>query len=344
MFILPTDEQRLANLNRVRRWLAKVDGDPSWTSDDQESGVRILVVEHRMAASRLGFSDLYSAFKDEAPISLAESFRDGTAWPLKPFLDVLLPLASSFTQGNNFDVMNILRKFSPRLEHPSLRDNRNIGVTLSGLKSDIINLAKLLSSESKATVLDVLSFAYTTKLIMVDERFQDYISPTLSSEKENPQPISVEENSNADGEPEVNDQHLESLAIAKFLECPAVQLWGYQSYQLDLSRYATHQGVKGAEFRRVIVILDDDEGRHFQFSYEKLLGLKDPSKRDLENIKEGKDSVFERTRRLLYVCCSRATQDLVVVLYSENVDAALAHVKTNSIFESNEIYTLNSIP
>jgi hypothetical protein len=53
-----------------------------------------------------------------------------------------------------------------------------------------------------------------------------------------------------------------------FLACPATQLLAYQTYISERSPFWTQQGIKGAEFDRVLVVLDDAESTHFQFSYE----------------------------------------------------------------------------
>jgi DNA helicase-2/ATP-dependent DNA helicase PcrA len=67
-----------------------------------------------------------------------------------------------------------------------------------------------------------------------------------------------------------------------------------------------------------MVIIDDTEARGFMFGYGKLLGDKEWSPTDQKNIVEGKDSTIDRTRRLLYVTCSRAEQSLALVMYAEN--------------------------
>lgn len=54
--------------------------------------------------------------------------------------------------------------------------------------------------------------------------------------------------------------------MAAYFNCPAKQLRGYRTYIEDESPFATHQGIKGAEFQRVLAVLDDGEGRHNQFS------------------------------------------------------------------------------
>lgn len=53
--------------------------------------------------------------------------------------------------------------------------------------------------------------------------------------------------------------------------------------------------------------MDDDEGRNYSlYYYDKLFGLKHPSKKDAERVGAGEESIVDRTRRLFYVCCSRA--------------------------------------
>lgn len=84
----------------------------------------------------------------------------------------------------------------------------------------------------------------------------------------------------------------------------------------DSLRYSAGCGWDWTEFKRVLVVLDGEERNHFQFSCEKLFGLKDLSKRDMENVDSGAENVLSRTRRLLYVCCSRARRGLAVVLYT----------------------------
>jgi ATP-dependent DNA helicase UvrD/PcrA len=54
-------------------------------------------------------------------------------------------------------------------------------------------------------------------------------------------------------------------ALQKLLHIPMNQLWGYWTYIEEQSPFETHQGVKGAEFSRVLTILDDEEGRHINF-------------------------------------------------------------------------------
>ena len=122
-----------------------------------------------------------------------------------------------------------------------------------------------------------------------------------------------------------------------FLACPAHQLLAYQTYISERSPFWTQQGIKGAEFDRVLVVLDDAESTHVQFSYEKYLGLKAPSGNDQRHIDAGEETTKDRTRRLFYVSCTRALKDLAVVLFTEDPESAEAHIRTLNLFEDDSI-------
>lgn len=317
LFILPNDGEKTKNLAKVRAWLAQKYADKHWLSDDRESDVRILVIVHRMAAVRLGFQSLFESFNDGTLDKFKDSFLEGTSWMLRPFLRTLLPLAAAFRENRQFDVMDVLRRECPRLNGTSLS-----GETLASLKEDIAKLADLLASNGSASVLDVLTFAAKANLLTIDERFDEFIGITGAPEIAD----GTTDEDNEDSSGEEDDPAATQKVMRAFLRCSAKQLWPYAEYLNDQSPYSTQHGIKGAEFERVLVILDDEENTHTQYSYDKLLGLEVLSKTDNENIASGKESVLDRTRRLFYVCCSRATKDLAVVLYANNVQVARSNL------------------
>jgi DNA helicase-2/ATP-dependent DNA helicase PcrA len=97
--------------------------------------------------------------------------------------------------------------------------------------------------------------------------------------------------------------------------------------------------LKGAEFDRVLVVLDDAESTHFQFSYEKYLGLKELSETDRKHIAAGEETTVDRTRRLFYVSCTRALKDLAVVLFTTDPEQAAVHLRQLDLFEVDAIHT-----
>ena len=104
-------------------------------------------------------------------------------------------------------------------------------------------------------------------------------------------------------------------ALRNALSVPFYELERYSSYVTDNTRFATHQGVKGLEFPRVMVIMDDAQARGFLFSYEKLFGAKAQSDTDV------KKDVYKRQGNGLSALRQRLEQEgaSLKVLYDNSV-------------------------
>jgi DNA helicase-2/ATP-dependent DNA helicase PcrA len=316
IFVLRADEHRSAKVAMVREYLRRVHHDDHWVSGQPESDVRMLVVVHRMAAARLGFPNLYSALNDKAPTSIKEGFKDGTTWPLRPFLNYLLPLAVAVRERRSFDVMTLLRSECSSLSAAGL-PGENVSDVLRKLQNSTAELSRLMHT-GETTLREILVFASTEGLLQLDESWAKYLDDD-------------EDGLAAGDDPEVP-------SVIACLACPARELMGYRHYLEDLSPFATQQGVKGAEFERVLVLIDDEEGKgQKQFSYEKYFGIAELSDTDQKNIADGEDNVVERTRRLFYVCCSRATRDLAVVLFVQDLAGARACIEATGLFEPEDL-------
>lgn len=323
LFLMPADDRRSEHLATVRTWLARTNDDPLWVADDREADVRALVLVHRMAATRLGFPNLYAALNDRAPSSLKDGLDDGTSWPLRPFLGFILPIVLAARDERQFDVISILRKECPLLSRDEL-PGRDTAALLRQLSGDVTALVAQLDMGSGNSILDVLCFVRERQLFELDERYVPYL--------DNPE-IPVDE----EGDPEASSMNA-------FLACPTNELWGYRHYLEDLSPFSTQQGVKGAEFQRVLVVIDDEEARaQTQISYGKYFGITPLSETDEQNIAGGLDSVLGRTRRLFYVCCSRAVQDLAVVMFLPDVAAVRDRIERRGYFQPGDILDIAAL-
>ncbi|HEY4201525.1 MAG TPA: UvrD-helicase domain-containing protein [Devosiaceae bacterium] len=335
LFVLPTDEHRDERVAQVRAWIAHANGDELWQPAANDDPVKMLVIVHRMAAKRLGFGDLYAALNDKAPETFKNGFLDATAWPLRPLVSFILPIAEAVRDGRDFDAMRLLRIHSPLLAKDNLK-GVNVAQRLNQLREVSNQLGELMGPRSQATIRDVLALAKQHRLLVFDPRLAAYLEDMEADAADEDRPEDDEGEGEEDPSNEIN-------AMAAFLACPANQLRPYQAYVNEESPFSTQQGVKGAEFDRVLVVLDDDEGTHFQFSYEKYLGLKELSARDKKNLEEGGETGVERTRRLFYVCCTRARQDLAVVLFVPDPAAAIAHVRGLGLFPEADILAQNAL-
>jgi len=332
LFILPIDERRDQQIAQVRTWAAEKNDDPAWQTDEGNEAVKLLVIVHRMAAKRLGFSDLYAALNDKAPEKFKNGFLDATAWPVRPFSNFVLPFVDASMKGNEFEVMQVLRSQSPLLDRKNL-SGINIAERLGDLRRFTKSLQQMMEPGSGATNADVLRHVHETRVIVLDPRVLSYLNlPAPVEEK------GGDNSESAEDEDDSEELAKEVSAMDAFLACPASQFWGYYKYVNDASPFSTQQGIKGAEFERVLVVLDDDEGTHVQFSYDKYLGIKPLSDRDEVNRREGKETVVERTRRLFYVCCTRALKDLIVVLFTSDVAAAQRQITKHGLFPPDAIH------
>ena len=331
LFILPVDDQRDQRLAQVRACGAALNDDPLWNPDAPDNAVKVLVIVHRMAAKRLGFGDLHAAFNDNAPDSFKNGFLDGTAWPLRPFKNFLLPLANAIASEGEFEVMQVLRTQSPLLRKEKLV-GVNVGERLAVLRAFTQGLKAMMEPESNATIGDVLRSVRDQNVIELDSRILSYLD--MQNRAGPGERAEAGDDSEEDGE----DLTKEISAMDAFLSCPASQTRGYFKYINDESPFSTQQGIKGAEFERVLVVLDDEEGTHVQFSYEKYLGIKPLSARDHVNLRENKETAVERTRRLFYVCCTRALKDLIVVLFTSDIEAARLKVIALGLFPKEAIH------
>lgn len=82
-------------------------------------------------------------------------------------------------------------------------------------------------------------------------------------------------------EEEVDKDDKESLAWVRALQLPLRQFKAYDDYVHERTPYATHQGVKGLEFPRVLVLIDEEAAKGNMFSYEKLFSVAPLSQTDI---------------------------------------------------------------
>ena len=295
---------------RVAEMMVQDTGDIGW---NDEEDYKSLILEHHMAASRFGFSELYMPLSNSKKFDT--SLREGSIPELSILSKLVFPLLVAYQSGNDFEVAKIIRKNSPLLNKEVFITGLNNQVELLRKAEEAVELLMKLWNDGKVpTCLEVLKSIRDTGLFKVGNRVDEVLADYSQDENE------------------------KITALRTALSAPFYELERYALYVSDNTRFATHQGVKGLEFPRVMVILDDAQAREFLFSYEKLFGVKAQSDTDEKNAHDGKDTSITRTARLFYVACTRAKKSLAIVAYTENEEMVRDTALANGWFLENEIY------
>lgn len=295
---------------RVAEMMVQDTGDIGW---NDEEDYKSLILEHHMAASRFGFSELYMPLSNSKKFDT--SLREGSIPELSILSKLVFPLLVAYQSGNDFEVAKIIRKNSPLLNKEVFITGLNNQVELLRKAEEAVELLMKLWNDGKVpTCLEVLKSIRDTGLFKVGNRVDEVLADYSQDENE------------------------KITALRTALSAPFCELERYALYVSDNTRFATHQGVKGLEFPRVMVILDDAQARGFLFSYEKLFGVKAQSDTDEKNAHDGKDTSITRTARLFYVACTRAKKSLAIVAYTENEEMVRDTALANGWFLENEIY------
>ncbi|WP_454838180.1 MULTISPECIES: UvrD-helicase domain-containing protein [Pseudomonas] len=312
LFILSSDTTDKAAAERaVALHMAQLTADDGWRSDNT---YKSLTLEHRMAARRMGFLEMFVALHD------VESFRtgllDGSLSLVRFFAEQILPLVGAQRRNDRFSVARIVRTLSPLLSDDKLRTVEDQSMQLQQAREAIDNLMSLWYSGNAPTFGEVLRNVVTSGLFAVPESLQANVDRNLSLD-------AVDDEAEIE---EVDRQTEKEAAIDKFLASPFSQIEPYAAYVSGQAHFDTHQGVKGLEFPRVMVIMDDAEARGFLFKYDNLFGGK-----------EAGDTSVESTRRLFYVTCSRAESSLALVAYSMHPERVRQFVLKEKWFEEEEV-------
>lgn len=301
----------------ISRRMVELTNDAKWCSD-----VKVLTLEHHMAARRSGFIDFFEPLYNMTNNSTG--LLDGTLTGMSFFIQHLLPLIKARQSENDFAVASILKKYSPLLHRKKLKSSLNAIENIKNAKEALDELLSLWSENSDPLLYDILQ--KTAKLDLLP--IPDILLPIALR---SPDDYTEEENE------EILDKDNVIEAWDRALKSPFSQLESYKKYISDESSFGTHQGVKGLEFERVMVILDDEEARGFLFNYEKLLGAKSQSNTDINNTSEGKENSIDRTRRLFYVTCSRAEKSLAIVAYTKNPQDMKNYTISQNWFSEDEV-------
>ena len=319
--------QPLVVENNVRQQMADAISDAGWLSDELEveTPVKTLILEHHMAAARMGFSKVFDPLYGVSNDTFRTSLLEGSLPGMRFFCVDVAGLTEAILYEDEFAIARIVQDKSPVLDPQNLKTagdkQRKV---MENAKSAVDELRQLLKVKEDPTLNELLEVVATNQLFQIPRSLGPFVEGQADGTQE-------------DDDPDADDAKSEIAAWRSALDAPLSQARKYYSYVTGRTGFDTHQGVKGLEFPRVMVIINDDEARGFLFSYDKLFGAKEKSKRDIENEAAGLDSSLDRTRRLLYVTASRAEESLAIVAYTDNPQAVKDTAINSGLFLKDEV-------
>jgi DNA helicase-2/ATP-dependent DNA helicase PcrA len=291
--------------SQIAQRMAQITGDEQWATGTSER--KTLILEHKMAGRRLGFEGIFTPLYSVE--HLRTSLLDGTLPILRLFFEGVMPILDA-AKSSEFALMEAVRLRSPLLDAEHMKAAPDQLALLQQVGAGCQNLCRLMADKDPF-LADVVWALVERGLLEIPDRLRAALAQGVTDEEP----------------PETEDREaLEVHAYRVLLGRRYSEMAAFAGYAQGLSPFDTHQGVKGLEFPRVMVILNDEEAGGFLFSYEKLLGVKAPSDSDIKNQRAGKDDALSRTRRLLYVTCSRAEESLAIVVYTAQPDTARERV------------------
>jgi DNA helicase II / ATP-dependent DNA helicase PcrA len=289
--------------NKVEEEILKKIGEQVISGNvDNEYAPYKLVLEHRLAAERNNFLKLFDAFKSgkDTGRTLEGESREHT------FLkQIVIPLYQAWKAKDDFNLNRILKENSKRFEELN-QNNTDAYSLLTEIGNDFKTLLEAFNND--ATVGSVCEAILETDLFDIPDKLR-------------------------------NDYQEETGWKLAF-EADFNELVSFYQYIDGVTDIITQQGSKGLEYKHVQVIIDDYSAKGHLFSYEKLFGVKNKTKTDLENEAQGKDTTLHKTNRLFYVACSRAIKSLVLIIYTAKQQTVKDFFIDNEFVSEEEIIIL----
>jgi len=309
----PTESRNRYSPDQLDRALEKFDKTlHDWKWSDTE--IKQLYLTRQMIARRLGFSELQSLFSGNyASQKAQDDYESGDHFLLKPFSNCIFNLIKAHRSENFRQLIEILKNNSPAFDPKGFNSTNKIGSMISLAK----NMAKKLEELWEVgTIREILRYCHENKLYSLSEKALEHLNRKPRSEEYSDK-LHAEEKG-------------DWLADC-FLSMSTTEIGYYCEFINENTPFSTQHGVKGEEYESVLVVFDDIEAAWNNYSFAKLLTP--------ETSGAPKDSMKDRTKKLAYVCFSRAVNDLRIVLFTSDVESAKKELIDQKLFTDDQIET-----
>jgi DNA helicase-2/ATP-dependent DNA helicase PcrA len=305
----PRNRYSDAQTGRALAQLDKAMTDWAWA--DRDDVVKLFLVR-QMIARRMGFAALNRLFSGQfASTRAQDAFERGEHFLLLPLTSTIWPLVEAHGAGDSRRIIDILRQQSPAFAVDGINASKSLRVMVDTSKDIVASLA---ARWETATIGDLLRFAAEKQIVQVGERLQANLVRDPRAEVYDAEQHGLDKG--------------DWLADALF-EMTTSEIAAYTAFIGENNAFSTQHGVKGEEYPKVLVVYDDVEAGWHNYSFGKLLtpGISGG----------GTDKQEARGRKLAYVSFSRALEDLRVLFFTTNPEAARAELIAKGLLTADQI-------
>ena len=162
LFIVPTTANKSATEHKIKEKMAEITNDELWEKEvwENEEGAA-LVLEHRMAATRLGFVEMWDALKD---LKEFDSVKDGSSSEINWFANFIMPLVQT---QNPFEIANITKKNNKSLFRKADKE------TLGKIKASVDRIRKAYADNLNITFGEILQIVREGDVFEIPRRYNE---------------------------------------------------------------------------------------------------------------------------------------------------------------------------
>jgi len=282
-----------------------------WDLHENEE-TKYLFLVRQMIAKRLGFETLQKLFTGlYASTRAQEDYESGEHFLLKPFIKVISPLLIAHRANNQKEVLDILRNSSPTFNPRGKNVNKSLRKMRDLAKSLIEELSKKWSSN---TLQEILLFCQENEIIEVSERLSRHLERSPRDEDYNK---------------DLHEIDKEDWLVDEFFKMHTDEIEPYTDFINENTPYSTQHGVKGEEYKNVVVVYDDIEAAWNLYSFTKMLVP--------ELAGSPTEGQLDRSIRLAYVSFSRAVENLRILLFTADPEGTKNILIEKSLFQEDQV-------
>lgn len=308
----PAGPRNRYTIEQIERTSAKLDDVLAEWQLAESQDLKQLFLVRQMIARRLRFANLHALFTGDYSSSRSQDdYESGEHFLLKPFVVCLYPIVRAFRSDDPRVTIDLLRRQSPAFDPQGDNSTR----TLQEMRELASNLvSELVALWGSKTVGEVLRFGRSSGLCPIPKRLISHLDRPARAET-------------YDKEIYVSEK-IDWLAD-EFFNMKVEEVENFCEFVQDKTAFSTQHGVKGEQYPRVLVVFDDVGSAWNNYNFSKTLMPK--------TFGSPTDRQRQLSENLAYVCFSRAEQDLRIVMFSENPEAAKQELVDRELFHKDQI-------